>query len=203
MFLRLVLAGLALVCGFGVAGAQQDAPVQQNVAVFAGGCFWCMEPPFDMTPGVLSTTSGYIGGDGADATYQHVSAGTTKHFEAVQIVYDPSKVSYSQLLAVFWRNVDPLDETGQFCDKGPQYRAAIFVRTDSERQAAERSKQELQQSGRFTKPIVTEILRASSFYPAEDYHQDYYLKNPVKYKFYRTTCRRDARLGQVWGAQTH
>jgi peptide-methionine (S)-S-oxide reductase len=162
-----------------------------------------MEPPFDKTPGVLSTTSGYIGGAEADATYQKVAAGSTDHYEAVQVVYDPAKVSYARLLEVFWRNVDPLDATGQFCDKGPQYRAAVFVGNETERQAADESKQELQRSGRLPKPVVTEIRNASTFYPAEDYHQDYYIRNPVKYQFYRASCGRDARLQRVWGAATN
>jgi peptide-methionine (S)-S-oxide reductase len=197
------LAMLALVAGSFGAGAQQSAPAKRAVAVFAGGCFWCMEPPFDKTPGVLSTTSGYIGGAEADATYQKVAAGSTDHYEAVQVVYDPAKVSYARLLEVFWRNVDPLDATGQFCDKGPQYRAAVFVGNETERQAADESKQELQRSGRLPKPVVTEIRNASTFYPAEDYHQDYYIRNPVKYQFYRASCGRDARLQRVWGAATN
>jgi peptide-methionine (S)-S-oxide reductase len=195
------LVALALILGLG-ANAQQTAP-GQAVAVFAGGCFWCMEPPFDKTPGVLSTTSGYAGGTEADATYQRVSAGSTEHFEAVQVVYDSSKITYAKLLDVFWRNIDPYDAAGQFCDKGRQYRAAIFVRNDAERQAAESSKLAVQKGGKLDKPIVTEIRPASTFYPAEDYHQDYYLRNPVKYRFYRTTCGRDSRLQEVWGAVTH
>ena len=199
----LARAGLALALLAGSAQAQDAAFGRSETAVFAGGCFWCMEPPFDKLPGVISTTSGYTGGTEADATYKRVSSGGTDHFEAVRVVYDPARVSYAQLLDVFWHNIDPLDGTGQFCDKGRQYRSAIFVRNDAERQTAEQSKQALQRSGRLRGSVVTEIRRASEFYPAEDYHQDYYLKNPLKYKFYRTTCGRDARLEEVWGAATH
>jgi peptide-methionine (S)-S-oxide reductase len=199
-WIALATLALALVAGAGMVGAQQASPPEQAVAVFAGGCFWCMEPPFDKTPGVISTTSGYTGGTEADATYKRVSSGGTDHLESVQVVYDPVRVSYSRLLDVFWHNIDPLDPTGQFCDKGRQYRSAIFVGSDAERQLAEQSKQALEKSGRLGRPIVTEIRAASAFYPAEDYHQDYYLKNPLKYKFYRTTCGRDSRLQDVWGA---
>jgi peptide-methionine (S)-S-oxide reductase len=199
-WIALATLALALVAGVGTAGAQQGSQPEQAVAVFAGGCFWCMEPPFDKTPGVISTTSGYTGGTEADATYKRVSSGGTDHLESVQVVYDPARVSYAQLLDVFWHNIDPLDPTGQFCDKGRQYRSAIFVGSDAERHLAEQSKQALEKSGRLGRPIVTDIRAASAFYPAEDYHQDYYLKNPLKYKFYRTTCGRDSRLQDVWGA---
>ncbi len=168
-------------------------------AVFAGGCFWCMEPPFDKVEGVVSTTSGYTGGQKEKPTYKEVSAGGTGHYEALQVVYDPSKVSYTQLLDIFWHNVDPLTGDGQFCDKGSQYRSAIFVADAEQRRLAEESKRKLEESKRFDKPIVTEILPAATFYPAEEYHQDYYIKNPIRYRFYRTTCGRDTRLKQVWG----
>jgi peptide-methionine (S)-S-oxide reductase len=163
-----------------------------------------MEPPYDELEGVLTTTSGYIGGSTADPTYQEVSAGGTGHAEAVQVTYDPAKVSYQELLEVFWVNVDPLDAGGQFCDRGDQYRTGIFVHDDEQRRLAEASKQALVDSGRFEQPIVTEIVAAGSFYPAEDYHQDYYEKNPLRYNFYRWNCGRDARLEQLWGAEaTH
>jgi peptide-methionine (S)-S-oxide reductase len=153
---------------------------------------------------VIATTSGYTGGSKAEPTYQEVSAGGTGHAEAVQITYDPAKVSYEQLLEVFWQNVDPLDAGGQFCDRGDQYRTGIFVHDDEQRRLAEASKQALADSGRFSQPIVTEIVTAGPFYPAEDYHQDYYEKNPIRYKFYRWNCGRDARLAQLWGDQaTH
>ena len=160
-----------------------------------------MEPPFDKIDGVLATTSGYTGGSKVDPTYQEVSAGGTGHAEAVQVTYDPAKVSYEQLLEVFWRNVDPLDAGGQFCDRGDQYRTAIFVHGEEQRRLAEQSKQALVDSKRFERPIVTEIVAAGPFYPAEDYHQDYYEKNPLRYKFYRWNCGRDQRLAQVWGEQ--
>lgn len=189
------------------ASAQMKPPPQpgpgQAAAVFAGGCFWCVESDFDKVAGVVATTSGYTGGTAADATYERVSAGSTEHYEVLQVIYEPAKVSYAQLLDVFWRNVDPHDATGQFCDKGNQYRAAIFVGSEEERKAAEESKDKLAKSGRLKQPIVTEILRAQAFYPAEEYHQDYYKKNPLKYRFYRTSCGRDARLEQVWGAATN
>ena len=166
------------------------------VATFAGGCFWCMEPPFDELPGVASTTSGYTGGGKANPTYEQVSSGTTGHAEAMQVRYDPKKVSYEKLLEVFWRNIDPLTADRQFCDRGPQYRSAIFYHDDEQRRLAQRSKEAL--DGRFDQPIVTEITPAGAFYPAEEYHQDYYKKNPVRYKLYRWNCGRDARLAQVW-----
>jgi len=177
--------------------AQQAPP--RATAIFAGGCFWCMEPPFDKLPGVITTTAGYIGGTTPNPTYGQISRGNTGHAEAVALVYDPAKVSYAQLLAVFWRNVDPHDAGGQFCDRGSQYRSAIFVLDDAQRRAAEESKRALAASGKLKKPIVTEIAAAGRFYPAEDYHQDYYVKNPLRYKFYRYNCGRDARLSRVWG----
>jgi peptide-methionine (S)-S-oxide reductase len=183
-------------------GQQAYAPSSANgraVATFAGGCFWCMEPPFDELEGVIATTSGYAGGTLADPTYREVSDGGTGHAEVVQITYDPSEVTYDQLLEVFWRNVDPLDAAGQFCDRGDQYRPAIFVHDEAQRRQAERSKQELADSGRFDQPIVTEIVDAGPFYPAEDYHQNYYEKNAIRYKFYRWNCGRDARLAELWG----
>ncbi|MGB5064772.1 MAG: peptide-methionine (S)-S-oxide reductase MsrA, partial [Candidatus Competibacter sp.] len=168
-------------------------------ATFAGGCFWCMEPPFEPLPGVISVTSGYTGGHKANPTYEEVSAGGTGHAEAVEIVYDPARISYTQLLDIFWRNIDLLDAGGQFCDRGQQYRPAIFYHDDEQKRLAEESKQALEQSGRFQKPVVVAIEPASTFYPAEDYHQDYYRKNPVRYKFYRYSCGRDQRLETLWG----
>ena len=167
------------------------------VATFAGGCFWCMEPPFDELPGVVSTTSGYTGGRHANPTYEQVSSGTTGHAESLQVRYDPKKVSYEALLEVFWRNIDPLTANRQFCDRGPQYRSAIFYHDEEQRRLAQSSKEAL--NGRFAEPIVTEIEPAGAFYPAEEYHQDYYKKNPVRYKLFRWNCGRDARLSQVWG----
>jgi peptide-methionine (S)-S-oxide reductase len=169
------------------------------IATFAGGCFWCMEPPYDKLDGVISTTSGYTGGRKKNPTYEEVSGGTTGHAESVQVVYDPTKVSYEKLLEVFWHNIDPFTPNAQFCDHGSQYRSAIFYHNEEQKRAAEASKQELEKSGRFTQPIVTEIVPAGEFYPAEDYHQDYYQNNPVRYKYYRYRCGRDARLEEIWG----
>ncbi len=169
------------------------------VAVFAGGCFWCMEPPFDKLPGVKTTISGYIGGRVTNPTYEQVSAGGTGHAEAVQVTYDPAKVSYATLLEVFWRNIDPVAVDRQFCDTGDQYRSAIFTTGAEQQRLAQASKQRWQASGRFTQPIATQVVAATRFYPAESYHQDYYLRNPVRYKFYRTGCGRDKRLQQLWG----
>jgi peptide-methionine (S)-S-oxide reductase len=201
----LAAGALALVLSAAASSAAertQEAPPPAPglaVATFAGGCFWCMEPPFDKTDGVVSTTSGYTGGSKAGATYEEVSAGGTGHKEAVRVVYDPQKVSYAKLLDVFWRNVDPVDARGQFCDKGDQYKAAIFVADDEQRRLAEESKAALERSGRFRQPITVTIQPTGPFWMAEDYHQDYYLKNPAKYKFYRWNCGRDARLEAVWG----
>lgn len=175
-----------------------DEPGQTSVATFAGGCFWCMEPPFDELPGVLSTVSGYIGGHKTDPTYDQVSGGGTGHAEAVQVRFDPARISYQELLQVFWRNIDPVTPDRQFCDGGSQYRSAIFYHDDEQQRLAESSKAELEDSGRFERPIVTQISAATSFYPAEDYHQDYYRKNPLRYKFYRTSCGRDRRLEEIW-----
>lgn len=168
-------------------------------AIFAGGCFWCMEPPFDNLPGVVSTTSGYIGGHTHNPTYGQVSNGSTGHAEAVRVVYDPRQVSYDKLLQVFWHNIDPVAVDRQFCDIGNQYRSAIFPADASQRSAAQISKRRLQAEGRFDQPIATTIEAATTFYPAEDYHQDYYEKNPVRYKYYRYSCGRDQRLHQIWG----
>jgi peptide-methionine (S)-S-oxide reductase len=168
-------------------------------ATFAGGCFWCMEPPFDELRGVSSTTSGYIGGHKPNPTYEEVSAGKTGHTEAVQVVYDPAQVSFAELLEVFWRNIDPTTPNRQFCDVGSQYRTGIFYYNDEQKRLAEASKQALEQSARLPQPIVTEIVPATEFYPAEEYHQDYYKKNPLRYKFYRYNCGRDQVLEKLWG----
>ena len=202
------LAAAALALAAAATLAEQDSATMaedgQALATFAGGCFWCMEPPYDKLDGVLATTSGYTGGDKVDPTYEQVLAGDTGHAEAVQITYDPSRVSYEELLKVFWRNVDPLDAGGQFCDRGDQYRTGIFVHDEAQRRLAETSKQALEDGKRFQQPIVTEIVAAGPFYPAEDYHQDYYEKNPIRYNVYRWNCGRDARLEQLWGEQpTH
>lgn len=169
------------------------------VAVFAGGCFWCMEPPYDKLPGVISTTSGYIGGRRANATYEQVSAGGTGHVEAVQVTYNPAQVSYAKLLQVFWRNIDPVAVDRQFCDAGSQYRSAIFPIGDAQRREAEASKRAQEKDPRFKQPIATRIEASATFYPAESYHQDYYKKNPLRYKYYRFSCGRDQRLQEIWG----
>ena len=168
-------------------------------AVFAGGCFWCLEGPFDALPGVIETESGYTGGTVVNPTYEQVSSGTTGHMEAMRVVYDPQKVTYEQLLAVFWRNIDPTDGGGQFCDRGPQYRSAIFYASPEEEAVARSEKSRLEKSMDMT--IATEILPRTEFYAAEEYHQDYYRKNPLRYHFYRHGCGRDQRLKQIWGAE--
>jgi peptide-methionine (S)-S-oxide reductase len=183
------------------AGQGAAAPGEgRAVAIFAGGCFWCMEPPFDALPGVIATTSGYTGGTVEDPSYEQVSSGSTGHLEAVSVEYDPVRVRYDALLEVFWRNVDPTDAGGQFCDRGEQYTTAIFAVGEEQLAAATASKQKLAASGRLARPVVTAIRSAGRFYPAEDYHQNYYEKNPIRYKFYRTGCGRDRVLEQLWGA---
>ena len=180
-----------------VARAEEAAPAK---ATFAGGCFWCMEPPFEALDGVISVTSGYTGGTKQNPTYEEVSAGGTGHAESIEVVYDPTKVSYEKLLDVFWHNVDPTDANGQFCDHGNQYRTAIFYHDETQKRLAEESKQAIAKSLKVPGPIVTQIVAAGRFWPAEEYHQDYYKKNPVRYRFYRYTCGRDKRLAEVWGA---
>lgn len=170
---------------------------ENDVAIFAGGCFWCMEGPFDKLDGVISTISGYTGGHTENPTYEQTSSGRTGHYEAVQIEYDPAKVSYQKLLDVYWKNVDPFDARGQFCDKGPQYRAAIFTKNETEKELADNSKAALEGKLKNKAMVVTEILPAKKFYAAEDYHQDYYIKNPIRYKYYRYACGRDERLEEV------
>jgi peptide-methionine (S)-S-oxide reductase len=168
-------------------------------AYFAGGCFWCMEEAFEKVEGVRSVTSGYMGGTVANPSYEDVSAGRTGHAESIEVAYDPTKVSYRKLLDIFWFNVDPITPNAQFCDHGSQYRSAIFFQTDEEKREAEASKQAIEQSRRFNEPIVTQIVMASQFYPAEEYHQDFYKKNPIRYKFYKYNCGRAQRLEALWG----
>ena len=173
------------------------------VATFAGGCFWCVESDFDQVPGVVDTISGYTGGTVENPTYRQVTAGGTGHREAVQVRYDPEQVSYERLLHIFWRSVDPTDGGGQFCDRGESYQSAIFAGNEEERRLAEASRARLEQSGVLDAPVVTPVEAAGAFYPAEDYHQDYYTKNPIRYRFYRFSCGRDSRVRQVWGGQAH
>ena len=197
--MKLLQAGLGLglaLCLATIASAQDRASTA--VATFAGGCFWCVEADFDKVPGVVSTTSGYTGGTVADPTYYQVSSGSTGHAEAVEIAFDPAKVTYQKLLDVFWHNHDPLAKDRQFCDSGSQYRAAIFYHDEEQRKLAEESKKAVQ--AKFAPRLVqTEIVKAGPFYPAEEYHQDYYKKNPIRYKFYRFNCGRDQRLEELWG----
>jgi peptide-methionine (S)-S-oxide reductase len=184
-----VLVSSVFMSGISFAQPVSQPPVKTEKAVFAGGCFWCMEPPFDVLNGVVSTTSGYIGGKKDSPTYTEVSAGSTGHTEAVEIVYDPSKVSYKQLLEVFWVNIDPVTKDQQFCDAGSQYRSGIFYVNEEQKKLALES----------SKGVVTEVTEATKFWPAEAYHQDYYMKNPIRYKGYRYNCGRDARLKTLWG----
>ncbi len=172
---------------------------KQEKATFAGGCFWCMESPFDQLQGVVSVTVGYTGGNVRNPTYEQVSAGGTGHAESVQIVYDPSVISYEKLLEVFWHNIDPTVRDRQFCDVGSQYRTAIFYNTEKQGELARKSKEMLEKSKPFQGPIVTEITPAGEFYPAEEYHQHYYRKNPIRYTYYRSSCGRDRRLKELWG----
>lgn len=190
----------ALLLAMVAAASAFAAPMPPRAsAIFAGGCFWCEETAFEGVPGVISVTSGYTGGQKKDPTYEEVSSGGTGHAESVQVVYDPSKISYEKLLEIFWHNVDPFQANGQFCDHGNQYRSAIFYQGDAQRSAAEASKRKLEEDPKFRGKIVTQIVPASTFYPAEEYHQDFYKKDPVRYHSYRTGCGRDARLKAIWG----
>lgn len=177
--------------------AAQGSPAAK--AYFAGGCFWCMEEAFEKVDGVVEVVSGYMGGRVAAPTYEQVSAGQTGHAESVEVTYDPTKVTYQTLLQVFWRNVDPLTPNAQFCDHGNQYRAVVFYGNEEEQRVAEASKSALEQSKRFSQPIVTQLVHAETFYPAEDYHQDFYKKNPIRYKYYKFSCGRAQRLEALWG----
>lgn len=197
-------ATLAVACSGGSEAQQSQQPrtppgAPLKTATFGGGCFWCVEEAFDKAPGVHSTISGYTGGRVANPTYEQVSSGGTGHVEVVQVTYDPSRITYPQLLNVFWKNVDPLTPNQQFCDRGSQYRSVIFAENSEQLRLAQASKQALERSGRFKQPIVTEVVQASRFYPAEEYHQDYYTKNPLRYRFYKTSCGRERRLKEVWG----
>ena len=191
--------GIASAGEYGGAGEVRMEKFEK--ATFAGGCFWCMQPPFDKTEGVVSTTVGYTGGTTPNPTYEEVYAGETGHAESIEVVYDPSKVSYETLLEVFWRNINPTTPNRQFADVGSQYRAAIFYHGAEQKKLAVASKEKLEQSGKFDKPIATEIVPASSFYPAEAYHQKYYQKSPLRYKFYRFGSGRDQYLKEVWGGK--
>lgn len=191
------LAGACLLGLSGPASSGERSPRER--ATFAGGCFWSMEEPFDKVPGVISTTTGFAGGHVAKPKYEQVAAGGTGHAEVVQVVFDPGKVSYERLLAVFWRNVDPLDAGGQFCDRGSPYRTAIFYENEAQHEAAQASRERIEKSSGLREEIVTEIVPLRAFYPAEAEHQDYYIRNVRAYWSYRTGCGRDRRLQQIWG----
>ena len=199
-FLRAIACAATLALQSAPAQSQEKPPpAGLEAAIFAGGCFWCMEPPYDVLPGVVSTTSGYTAGRTKNPNYKDVSAGITGHTEAVRVIYDPAKVTYAKLLEVFWRNIDPTVKDRQFCDSGSQYRSGIYYSSPEQKRLAEAARAQLEKTKPFKAPIVTEILAASDFWAAEDYHQDYYKKNPVRYKVYRTGCGRDARLEELWG----
>jgi len=179
------------------------ANVKPDTAIFSGGCFWCMEGPFEQLDGVFDAISGYTGGQKLNPTYEEVSSGTTGHRESVEVVYDPAKISYEKLLDVFWHQVDPTDDGGQFVDRGSQYTTAIFYKNDAQKAAAEKSKAELDKSGHFSKSLVTPIIKASVYYPAEEYHQDFYKKSPEHYHGYRSHSGRDQFIEKTWGITAH
>jgi peptide-methionine (S)-S-oxide reductase len=196
--MRLIIASLLCLASVAVADAQDAAK-----ATFAGGCFWCMEPPYEKLPGVVDVISGYTGGRKPNPTYEQVSSGGSGHVEAVQVVYDPARITYPKLLEVFWRNVDPTTPNRQFCDVGEQYGTAIFYEGEEQKRQALESKAQIERDKKFPQAVVTPVLAASTFYRAEEYHQDYYKKNPVRYRFYRFNCGRDQRLKQLWGESPH
>ena len=198
--IRNMLVAMAVVVALGAAQPSVAADTGETAyATFAGGCFWCIEADFEKVEGVITVTSGYTGGHVANPTYKKVSAGGTGHTEAIRVVYDPDVVSYEELLDVFWHNIDPTVKNRQFCDVGDQYRSGIFYHGEAQREAAERSRAQLEKSKPFPQPIVTEITEESAFYPAEVYHQDYAKKNPIRYSYYRKGCGRDRRLQELWG----
>jgi len=198
--IRSILLGLLLIAPASFANeAITEGPAGTEMAVFAGGCFWCTESDFDKMPGVVETISGYTGGEASTADYQQVSAGGTGHIESVAVFFDPSKTSYATLVEAFWKTIDPITPNAQFCDHGSQYSSALYYANDKQKALLEASRETLARSGRFEQPIATLILPRQPFYPAEEYHQDYYQKNPLRYNFYRTTCGRDARLEELWG----
>lgn len=198
----MILAVVLVLGGFGLSAAAGTAGNGLAKATFAGGCFWCMEEVFEEVEGVVSVVSGYTGGRKADPSYPEVSAGWTGHAEAIEIQFDPAKVSYAELLELFWRNVDPTTADRQFCDRGNQYRTAVFYHDEDQRRLVLESKLKVEQTKRFQEPIVTEIVPASAFYVAEEYHQDFYKKNPIRYKFYKFNCGRTQRLEELWGPNT-
>jgi peptide-methionine (S)-S-oxide reductase len=193
------IAGAFFGTALALIAASSASAQQMKTALFAGGCFWSMERAFQETKGVMAVVSGYSGGTAKNPSYEEVGSGKTGHRETVRVEYDPTRVSYAQLLEVYWHHIDPTDDTGQFCDHGSEYRSAIFVADAAERKAAEDSKAQIDASHRFKAKVVTEVLKAGTFYPAEDYHQDFYLKNPARYEAYRIGCGRDLRMKQLWG----
>ncbi len=198
----MLMTFVLVIGGFGVSVGSETAGNELAKATFAGGCFWCMEEVFEEVEGVVSVVSGYTGGRKADPSYPEVSAGWTGHAEAIEIQFDPTKVSYGRLLEVFWRNVDPTTPDRQFCDRGNQYRTAVFYHDEDQRRLVLESKLKVERTKRFQEPIVTEIAAASTFYVAEEYHQDFYKKNPIRYKFYKFNCGRTQRLEELWGTKT-
>lgn len=194
---------MAVIMNVSVIGSAHAEASKYRTAILAGGCFWCVESDFDKVPGVTETVSGYIGGKIENPTYRQVTSGKTQHIEAVRIMYDPKKITYDKILFYFWRSIDPLDAGGQFCDRGHSYKTAIFAVNNEQLAAANKSKQELEASNILKKPIVTEIRKAGVFYEAEGYHQNFYMKNPIRYKSYRYGCRRDARVKELWGKDAH
>jgi peptide methionine sulfoxide reductase msrA/msrB len=205
MVKKILITVLALFAALGIAGTPSNASANSNtdIATFAGGCFWCMTPPFEKLQGVKEVIAGYTGGHTVNPTYEDVVSETTGHREAVEVIYDPSKITYEKLLDVFWRQINPTDAGGQFVDRGPSYTTAIFYHNEEQKRLAEDSKIQLEKSGRFDKPIVTKILPAGQFYKAEEYHQDYWKKNPVRYEFYRYNSGRDQYLAKIWGKDEH
>ena len=198
--MKLLLTGVLLLGVIDARGAVVATRVAQDDAIFAGGCFWCLEEAMEKVPGTIAVVSGYIGGKLKNPTYEQVSSGGTGHVEAVRVTFDPSKVTYAQLVDAFWHNIDPTDRGGQFCDRGEQYRSAIFVKDAEQRAVAEQTKRALDASGKLKQPIATTIETAGPFYVAEAYHQDYYKKNPIQYRFYKFSCGRARRLEVIWGA---
>ena len=199
MLLSLIAAGTVMAGNDSMMKTTERAADKFEKATFAGGCFWCMEAPFDKLPGVVSVMAGYTGGKAIKPTYEQVSAGGTGHAEAVQIVFDPSRIGYARLLDVFWHNTDPTVTDRQFCDVGSQYRTGIFYHSEEQRLLALKSKEALEKTKPFKEPVVTEVTRAGEFHPAEEYHQHYYKKNPIRYTYYRKGCGRDRRLKELWG----
>lgn len=199
MILRLITAAMLAMCLSGpvIAGTSPEPKVE--TAILAGGCFWCIEADFEKLDGVLDVISGYTGGHVENPTYRQVSAGRTGHIEAVQVTYDANVVSYAAILDYFWHHIDPTRDDGQFCDRGSQYRPAIFYQTEDQKKAVLDSKHKIEKTKPFTEPLKVELIQASTFYPAEEYHQDYYKKNPLRYHFYRYNCGRDTRVEQLWG----